>query len=128
MSRFQCALAVVLVVGLTGCASARVEGVAQPLPDGRHGLTMELVNFAFRPNVVAADAGRPITITAVSMSIAKHNVTIVSPDGEVLANVDVPARETRSFEVSFPRPGTYELYCDVWLHTPLGMKGRFLAQ
>lgn len=113
MSWARRTLMVVSILGLAGCGAARVEGIAQPLPAGRYGVTMELVNFAFRPNVVTVEAGRPITITAVSTSIAKHNVTIISTDGELLADVDVPSRQTQTFEVTLRQPGTYELYCDV---------------
>lgn len=122
------ALVVLVVLGTAGCAGARVEGLAQPLPTGRYGITLGLTNFAFRPNVVAAEAGRPITVTAVSRSIARHNVTIISPDGALLADVDVPSRQTRVFEVVLLHAGTYELYCDVGLHRPLGMEGLFVAR
>lgn len=128
MSWARGTLMIVLTFGLAGCAVARVEGTAQPLPAGGYGVTMDLVNFAFRPNVVTVEAGRPITITAISKSIAKHNVTIISTDGELLANVDVPSRQTRTFEVTLGQPGTYELYCDVGLHRPLGMEGVFRAR
>lgn len=121
-------LLVIPILGLAGCAGARIEGTAQPLPAGGYGVTMDLVNFAFRPNVVTAEAGRPITITAVSESTARHNVTIISSDGELLADVDVPARQTRIFEVTLRKPGTYELYCDVGPHRSLGMEGTFVAR
>lgn len=128
MSRTRGALTLVVALGLTGCALARIEGTAQPLPGGTQGLTLELSNFLFRPNVVTVEAGRRITVTAVSRSIAKHNVTIISSDGEVFADVDVPKRETRTFDFTLPRPGTYELYCDVGLHRPFGMEGVLVAK
>jgi plastocyanin len=119
---------VVFILALAGCAGARIEGAAQSLPAGGYGVTVDLVNFAFRPNVITAEAGRPITITAVSESKARHNVTIISSDGELLVDVDVPARQTRVFEVTLRQPGTYELYCDVGLHRSLGMEGTFVAR
>ena len=69
-----------------------------------------------------------MTVSAASRSIGKHNVTIISPEGAVLANVGVPKRETRTFDVTLPRPGTYELYCDVFLHRPFGMEGVLVAK
>ena len=128
MSSARGALTLVFVLGLAGCAAARIEATAQPLPGGAQGLTLELSNFLFRPNVVTVETGQRITVTAVSRSIAKHNVTIISPEGEVFADVDVPKRETRTFDVTLPRPGTYELYCDVGLHRPLGMEGVLVAK
>lgn len=128
LRRWLSVFLLVLLLGTAGCASARVEGAARVLSTGRYEVTLELSNFAFRPNVVTAEARRPITVTAVGKSIARHNVTIISSDGELLANADVPAGQTRTFEVTLPQPGTYELYCDVGLHRPLGMEGVFVAK
>ncbi len=128
MSGLRGALTVVFVLGMAGCAGTRIEGAAQPLPGGTQGVALELSNFVFRPNVVTVEVSRRITVTAASKSIAKHNVTIISPEGAVFADVDVPRRETRTFDVTLPRPGTYELYCNVWLHRPLGMKGVLVAK
>lgn len=128
LRRWLSVFLLVLPIGTAGCAAARVEGAAQVLSTGRYAVTLELSNFAFRPNVATAEARRPITVTAVGKSIARHNVTIISSDGELLANVDVPAGQTRTFDVTLPQPGTYELYCDVGLHRPFGMEGVFVAK
>jgi plastocyanin len=119
---------VISILGLAGCAVARVEGTAQPLPAGSQGVTMELVSFAFRPNVVTVEAGQPITITAKNESRGKHNVTVRSPEGRVLKSVDVPGRQTRTFELTLTEPARYALSCDVFLHPTFGMKGEFIAR
>jgi plastocyanin len=128
MDRIRATLTIIIVLGLAGCAAARIEGAAQPLPAGGYGVTLDLVNFAFRPNVITVEAGRPVTIAAVSTSIARRNVTIISFEGELLADVDVPSRQTRTFEATFREPGTYELYCDVGMHRSLGMEGVFVGR
>jgi len=128
MSTIRWASTVAFVVALAGCAAGRIEGMAQALPAGGYGLTVELVNFVFRPNVITVDAERPIMVTAVSRSIAKHNVTVISSDGELVADVDVPAGQTRTFEMTLRRPGSYELYCVIGLHKSLGMAGLFVAR
>ena len=74
MSTIRWTLTVAFVLTLAGCAAGRIEGKAQPLPAGGYGLTVELVNFTFRPNVITVDADRLITITAVSRSIAKQTL------------------------------------------------------
>lgn len=119
---------IVVVIALAGCAAGQIEGSARPLPDGTQGVTLELSNFAFRPNLVRVEAGQRITVTALSRSISRHNVTVVSAEGELLADVDVPSRETRTFNLTAPRSGTYEVYCDVGLHRPFGMEGLFIAR
>lgn len=119
---------VVSILGLAGCAVARVEGTAQPLPAGGYGVTMELVSFAFRPNVVTVEAGRPFTITAKNESWGKHNVTIRSSKGEIVKSVDVPGGQTRTFDLTLTEAATYALSCDVFLHPTFGMKGEFVAR
>jgi plastocyanin len=120
-----------VVVGLAGCAAARVEGMAQPSPAGGYALRLELDNFAFRPNVVTVPVSTLITVTAVNGSRIKHNVTVLW-EGEVLKqvlkSVDVPAGETVSFDLALPVPARYAFYCDVFLHRPLGMKGVLVAE
>jgi plastocyanin len=119
---------IVSILVLAGCAAARVEGTAQPLPAGGYGVTMELVSFAFRPNVVTVEAGRPITITAKNESWGKHNVTIRSPRGELVKSTDVPGGQTRTFDLTLTAPVRYVLSCDVFLHPTFGMTGEFIAR
>lgn len=128
MSRARGILMVVSILGLAGCAVARVEGTAQPLPAGGQGVMMELDSFAFRPNVVTFEAGRPITITAKNESRFKHNVTVRSLEGRVLRSVDVPGRQTRTIELTLTEPARYPLSCDVFLHPTFGMKGELIAR
>lgn len=121
-------LVLVVLLGVAGCAAARVEGVARPLPAGGQGVTIELTSFSFRPNVVTFEAGQPLTVSATSDSMIGHNLTILSPAGQVVKRVDVPARQTVAFEVRLPGPGRYVFYCDRPLHRPLGMEGVLVAK
>jgi plastocyanin len=127
MRSVSATVTIVFVLALAGCAG-RVEGTAQPLPDGTQGVTLDLSNFSFRPNLVRVEAGQRITVTALSRSVSRHNVTIISADGEPFADVDVASGETRIFNVTLPRSGTYEVYCDVGLRRPLGMEGLLIAR
>lgn len=110
-----------------GCATVRVEGVAERLPEGGQGITIEVSSFSFRPNVVSVKAGVTLTVTAVSRSSTKHNITIVTPDGETLESFDIFAGETVPFKTTLARPGRYTFYCDRFLHRPLGMEGVLVA-
>lgn len=121
-------LVLLSLLGAAGCAAARVEGVAQRLPAGGQGVTMAVTSFTFRPNVVTLEAGTPVAITARSESGIGHNVTILSPAGQVVKSVDVPAGQTVAFEVRLPGPGRYVFYCDRPLHRPLGMEGVLVAK
>lgn len=116
-------LVLAFLLGMAGCATARVEGVAQRLPAGGQGVTIEVASFTFRPNAITLQARMPVTITAVSDSGIGHNLTILSPAGQVLKSVDIPASQTVGFEVTVPEPGRYVFYCDRVLHRPLGMEG-----
>lgn len=117
-----------VLLAVAGCAVARVEGVAERLPGGGYEVTMEVASFTFRPNIVTLRAGMPVTITAGSDSGIEHNLTILSPEGQVLKSIDVLAGERVTFEVTLPEPGRYLFYCDRFLHRPLGMEGEFVAE
>ena len=117
------------VVGIAGCAAAPMERAARPLPAGGQAVTIEMVRFTFAPDVVTLQAGVPIAITAASHSRIPHNLTILSPEGQVLKRVDIAAEQTVAFDVTLPRPGRYVFYCDKFLHRrPFGMAGAFVAR
>lgn len=129
MNTTRTGLALVFLLGVAGCATAHVERAAQPVPAGGQAVAIEMVRFTFSPDVVTLQAGVPITITAASNSRIPHNITILSPEGQALKSVDIPAKQTAVFEVTLPRPGRYVFYCAKFLHRrPFGMEGVLVAQ
>ena len=122
-------LLLVSVLAVAGCATVPVERAAQPLPAGGQGITIEMSGFTFRPDLVTLQAGLPIAITTVSRSRIPHNITVLSPEGQVLKSVDVPAEQTAAFDLTLPRPGRYVFYCATFLHRrPFGMEGALVAK
>ncbi|MGH7320593.1 MAG: cupredoxin domain-containing protein [Candidatus Rokuibacteriota bacterium] len=115
---------VTLLLSVAGCAGAPAERAARPLPAGRQVIRIELSGFTFRPDVVTARAGMPLTITAASESRIPHDITILALDGSILKRVDVPPKQTVAFDVTLTTPGRYVFYCSKFLHRrPFGMDG-----
>lgn len=117
-----------LALALAGCAGARTEQAAEPVPTGGQRITIVMSGFSFRPDVVTLRASVPTIVSAVSDSRIPHNITILSLDGQTLKSVDVPARQITAFEIALPGPGRYVFYCDKFLHRALGMEGTFVAR
>ena len=88
MRSVSATVTIVFVLALAGCTAGRVEGTAQPLPDGTQGVTLDLSNFAFRPTLVKVEAGQRIMVTARSRSVSRHNVTLISAEGELFVKVN----------------------------------------
>lgn len=98
-------------------------------PTGGQEVTIEMIRFTFRPDVVTLRAGVPATIRAMSVSGIPHNITILSPDGQPLKAVDIPAKGTEILEVTLREPGSYVFYCDKFLHRwPFGMEGTLVVR
>ena len=82
-----------------------------------------------RADVVTANAGIPLTISAVSRSRISHNLTIVTPDGQFLESEDMRAGRTVTIRIALPQPGRYVFYCAVRFHRrPFRMEGMLVAQ
>lgn len=107
-----------------GCARVGVqEGLGKPAGPGVQEVALEAVSFGFIPNRIRVRAGDEIRLRVRNTSRIGHNLTILRPNGRKAKSVDLPARET--VEVSFRarRRGRYAIYCDRFLHQPLGMEG-----
>ena len=117
------------VLGVAGCATTPLERVATQLSPNGQVVTIEVVRFTFYPDVIILRAGVPLAVAAVSNSRIPHNITILSPDGQAVKSVDIPAYQMAAFETTLPRPGRYIFYCDKPLHRGLfGMEGTLVAQ
>ncbi len=121
-------LLMVIVLGLAGCATAQSVQTAETLPSGGQAINVEVVSFAFRPNVIEVTAGSPLKLIAHNTSGVTHNITILSQTNEPLKSVDVPAGQTVTVEVTLPAPGRYVFYCNKPMHRTFGMEGTFVAK
>ena len=121
-------LLMVIVLGLAGCATAQSVQAAESLPSGGQAINVEVVSFAFRPKEIEVTAGSPFKLIAHNTSGVTHNITILSQSNEPLKQVDVPAGQTVTLEVTLPAPGRYVFYCSKFMHRTFGMEGTFVAK
>ncbi len=109
---------------LAGCAGPQnaLDTTASP----NHKITVEMKanNFAFDPAIIVARTGDILTIQVTDVSGEAHNLTVKNPAGTVIADKDIPARQTVTVEVPLTTAGVYPFYCDKPFHESLGMKGR----
>ncbi len=124
----RAALLMVIVLGLAGGATAQTVQTPEKLPSGGQAINVEVVSYAFRPNVIEVTAGSPFTLVAHNTSGATHNITILSQSKETLKQVEVPAGQTVTFEVTLPAPGRYVFYCSRFMHRTFGMEGTLVAK
>jgi plastocyanin len=121
-------LLLVIVLGLAGCATVQSVQMSEKLPSGGKAINVEIVSFSFRPNMIEVPAGSPFTLSAHNTSGVTHNITILSQSNEPLKQVDVPAGQTVTLEVTLPAPGRYVFYCNKFMHRTFGMEGTFVAK
>jgi plastocyanin len=121
-------LLILIVLGLAGCATAPSVQTVERLPSGGQGINLEVVSYAFRPNLIEVTAGSPFKLVAHNSSGVTHNITILSQSNEPLKSVDVPAGQTVTLEVTLPAPGRYVFYCNKFMHRTFGMEGTFVAK
>ncbi len=111
-------LALLLLVA--GCAGVQQTPVA--LAPGQT-LVIKVDSYKFDPNYLQARQG-DLVIDLENISGSEHNITIKTPQGEMLMSKDLPAGSKTSLKISLPKPGIYEFYCDKPFHSTMGMKGR----
>ena len=136
-------LATSLVVILQGVAGL-AQGLAQS--DAASVVRIEMSEYAFTPAQVTLKAGKPVTLTVVSVGRATHMFTstyLASQDLEVeSADIEVDApkgvkyvkvQPGKSAEIKFTpmQNGTFEFSCDVKSggrsHRDRGMKGQLVV-
>lgn len=94
----------------------------------RQSIAVTADSFAFRPNNLVATAGSTLILEVENASTATHNLTVETPDGEVLTSVDLPGERAVRIEVPLKSRGMYTFYCDKFMHATLGMRGRIDAR
>ena len=123
-SRSVAGCAVVLLVLLSGCGGSKKAVNVAAAPDGKVTVEMKASNYAFDPGVIEARKGDTLVLHVTNVSGEKHNITVKDPSGKIMKSEDLPAHQAVTMEISLETAGVYPFYCDVDLHTTLGMKGR----
>ncbi len=123
-SRHVAGCTVALLVLLAGCAGHKQTIDVAAAPGQKVTVDMKASSFKFDPAVINARVGETLVLNVTNVSGEKHNITVKDPSGKVIADMDMGAHQVVSMEISLPTAGVYPFYCDVDLHTTLGMKGR----
>lgn len=126
---------VLILIAVIGTSTAGVWGrqtpwgalynppwITTPLP-GDQNVRLRMVDFAFRPSVIAAPPGVPLTLALINSGATVH--TVVIPVLAVRATL-LPG-ERRTVGVGRVEAGTYEFFCAIPAHREAGMMGRLIV-
>lgn len=92
---------------------------------GEKTVNVKASDFKFDPNDLRAHKGDVLTLNVENVSSGTlHNLTVKSPQGNTLAEADIPPKSTVKVTVTLTEAGTYPFYCDRPFHSSLGMKGK----
>jgi plastocyanin len=110
----------VMLILMFGCAGHQK---AVTIESGQSTIQLKASDFAFDPNVLKGRKGDVLTIVVENVSGTTHNLTVKSPQGNVLADVDISPKGTAKATVNLAEAGTYPFYCSKTMHSTFGMKG-----
>lgn len=81
-------------------------------------ITIEMVDIAYKPNVVTIPAGQAVQIVFPNTGHLPHDFT----QDQLGLDIDVDSGETKTIVVNVPA-GDYDFYCDEPGHAAAGMVG-----
>jgi plastocyanin len=113
-----------LLILLSGCGGSKKTVNVAAAPDGKVTVEMKASNYAFDPGVIVARKGDTLVLNVTNVSGEKHNITVKDPSGKVVKSADLPGHQAVTMEIPLDTAGVYPFYCDVDMHSTLGMKGR----
>jgi plastocyanin len=107
-----------LAIGLLLLASVLFEesplAMDIPLdPDGIQRAVVEADSYAFIPNHLTVNAGKPVALTFKSVTwVVPHNVIIDDPRSGLNIREEIPAGESLTITFTPTVPGSFPIYCD----------------
>ena len=115
-----------LLLLLAACAGPQTR---YPVPAGEGEKTVPLVatSFDFEPGVIAARQGDRLLLRVDNRSGTEHNLTVLSPAGEVLVDRVLPGETVVEIPLTLTAAGTYPFHCGKFMHPAMGMKGEIVA-
>jgi plastocyanin len=112
-----------MILSFAACAdTGRVQDVS-PGVKGNMVVSMTVSSYQFDPSVIQVDRTGDLIIRAHNVATSDHNITVKDPQEKVIASVDLPAGKTVSVNVELKTPGTYQFFCNKFMHASFGMKG-----
>jgi plastocyanin len=114
-------------VAVPGSARALVAAQGS---DGVQRAQLVLDSYAFRPERLVVQTGRPVELTLVNVAtLVPHNFVLDDPASGLAIREDVEAGETAIIRFTPAEPGSFAFYCDkkLWFlpsHREKGMEGR----
>ncbi len=114
-------LIVVFVLVSFACAGRQTPITVEP---GEKPVVIKASNFKFKPDYLKARKGEVLTLQVENVSGTTHNLTVMSPEGKLLADVDIPPKGSATTKVRLAEAGIYPFHCHERFHSTLGMKGK----
>ena len=116
---------IALVVSLWACSHLQT-----PVSAEGQETTIEMTasNFKFEPNNITTRTGNKLTFNIKNISGTLHNFTLKDPNGVIMQNIDIPAREVcpNKNRLSSARQLSV-LVATQTGHTGLGIKGQVVV-
>jgi len=106
-----------LAIGLFLLVSVLPESsLAMEIPsdtDGVQRAVVEADSYAFIPNHLTVNAGKPVKLTFKSVTwVVPHNVIIDDPRSGLNIRGEIPAGESLTITFTPTVPGSFAIYCD----------------
>jgi plastocyanin len=112
-----------IILSFPACAdTGRVQDVS-PGVKGNMVVSMTVSSYQFDPSVIQVDRTGNLIIRARNVGTSDHNITVKDPQEKVIVSADLPAGKTVSVNVDLKTSGTYQFYCNKFMHATFGMKG-----
>jgi uncharacterized cupredoxin-like copper-binding protein len=124
---------IVLGLILSACASAANASNTN--------LSVDLTDFAFKPNTIKVPAGKEITVQVTNKGANVHEFVIMkagtqvsvpfddNDEGNIYWEIDdVQPGATKTDKFTAPEAGTYQLVCGTPKHVEMGMVGTLTVQ
>lgn len=98
-------------------------------PDGVQRAEVILDSYSYTPNHLVVQAGRPVELHLVSVTLlTPHNFILKAPEAGLNVDQDVGAGKRLTVRFTPTQPGTYTFFCDKKLlffpsHRERGMEG-----
>jgi uncharacterized cupredoxin-like copper-binding protein len=98
------------------------------IPEGALRLHVTESEFAFRPERLDVQAGRPLAIVIENAGSEQHDWALRTEEGEAVWQTGILAPGEETTVVMNLFPGTYEMWCTIPGHLARGMRGEIVAR